>query len=81
MILSEVVLPRLGRRAGALAVAVALTACGGAKVSKKTAATIIEGSRDLKAGKLIYVPRQLTIPAEGLREPGNPSLAQCFPPR
>ena len=66
MILSKVVLPRLGRRAGAVAVSLALTACGGAKVSKKTAATIIEASRDLKAGKLIYVPRQLSIPAEGL---------------
>ena len=46
---------------------VMLAACGGSRVAKMNAAAkAIEASADFKAAKLVYVPRQIAIPAEAI---------------
>jgi hypothetical protein len=56
----------LARRVAALIVLAVLAGCGGSKVSKQSAVGIIERSPELKSGKLLYVPRVLAIPADGI---------------
>ena len=52
---------------GHFALLILLAGCGGSRVAKMNAAAkVIEGSADFKAAKLVYVPRQLAIPAEAL---------------
>jgi hypothetical protein len=41
-------------------------ACGGPRLSKQSAETVIEGSAEFKVGKLLYVPRVVAIPADGI---------------
>jgi len=52
---------------GHFALVILLAGCGGSRVAKMNAAAkVIEGSADFKAAKLVYVPRQIAIPAEAL---------------
>jgi hypothetical protein len=42
------------------------TGCGGPRISKQKAAAILAASNAYKAPKLVYVPRVLAIPADGI---------------
>ena len=42
------------------------TACGGPRVSKQKAADIIQASNSFKSSKVVYVPRVIAIPADGI---------------
>jgi hypothetical protein len=46
--------------------ALAATACGRSPLSNEKAVAAIEGAAEFKAGKVLYLPRVLAIPAEGL---------------
>lgn len=64
---TRTVIPRSERtRDLLLACLVIATACGGPKISKQKATAIIEASNTYKAPKLVYVPRVLAIPADGI---------------
>ena len=54
------------KRLGHFALVILLAACGGSRMSKLSAGKVIEGSADFKAAKLVYVPRQIAIPAEAI---------------
>ena len=43
-----------------------LAACGGPKIARKDAAAVIQGDKQFKSSKYVYVPRTIAIPAEGL---------------
>lgn len=43
-----------------------VVACGGPRIPKQTAATIIESAPAFKTPKVVYVPRLVTIPADGI---------------
>ena len=45
---------------------VVATACGGPKISKQKAAAVIQASVAYKSPRLVYVPRVLAIPADGI---------------
>lgn len=45
---------------------VLLAACGGPKVAKQKAGAIIEASPNFKLSKVVYVPRVIAIPADGI---------------
>jgi len=58
------------KRLGHFALVTLVAACGGSRVAKMNAAAkAIQGSADFKAAKLVYVPRQISIPAEAI--PGS----------
>lgn len=54
------------KRLGHFALVMLLAGCGGPRMSKLSAAKVIEGSPDFKAAKLVYLPRQIAIPAEAI---------------
>lgn len=54
------------KRLGHFALITLLAGCGGPRMSKLSAAKLIEGSADFKAAKLVYLPRQIAIPAEAI---------------
>ena len=41
-------------------------ACGGPRIPRQTAATVIESASAFKTPKVVYLPRQVAIPANGL---------------
>jgi hypothetical protein len=43
-----------------------VAACGGPKISKQKATSVIEAAAPFKSAKLVYVPRVLAIPADGI---------------
>ena len=45
---------------------VLLAACGGPKVSKQKAGAILEASPNFKSSRVVYVPRVIAIPADGI---------------
>ena len=57
------------------------TACGGPKIKSKVAAKVVEDAPIFKSPKVLYVPRTLAIPADGImsssatREGGAPRAA------
>jgi hypothetical protein len=54
------------KRLGHFALVILLAGCGGPRMSKQSAAKLVEGSADFKAAKLVYLPRQVAIPAEAI---------------
>lgn len=54
------------KRLGHFALVMLLAACGGSRMSKLSAGKAVEGSADFKAPKLVYLPRQIAIPAEAI---------------
>jgi|GEM_PF-4887874 hypothetical protein len=54
------------KRLGHFALVMLLAGCGGSRISKPSAAKVIEGSSDFKAAKLVYLPRKIEIPAEAI---------------
>jgi len=72
---------------GHFALLLLLAGCGGSRVAKMNAAAkVIEGSADFKAAKLVYVPRQIAIPAEArdssaAQGRGEASVLTCFTSR
>jgi hypothetical protein len=42
------------------------SACGGPRISKQKATAILEGSTVFKSPKVVYIPRVLAIPADGI---------------
>jgi len=40
--------------------------CGGPRISSRAATAIIEGAKEFKAAKIVYVPHLVAIPADGL---------------
>ena len=54
------------KRLGHFALVILLAGCGGPRMSKQSAAKVIEGSADFKAARLLYLPRQIAIPAEAI---------------
>jgi len=59
------VIPSEPRNLLLLAVVIA-TACSGPRISKQKAAEILEASSAYKAPKLVYLPRVIAIPADGI---------------
>lgn len=53
------------RRLAAL-VLVAAVGCGGPRISRQDAAAVVQGDRSFKSAKLVYLPRTIAIPADGL---------------
>ena len=53
------------RRAATLAVLAAI-GCGGPRISRSDAAAVVQGDRTFKSSKLVYLPRTIAIPADGL---------------
>ena len=53
-------------RPGQFALLILLAACAGPRLSKDSAERTIESTPEFKAGKLLYVPRVLAIPADGI---------------
>lgn len=51
---------------GHFALVILLAGCGGSRMSKLSAAKVIEGSKDFKAAKLVYLPRVIAIPVEAM---------------
>lgn len=43
-----------------------LAACGGPRLSKQAASGVIQSTAEFKIGKLVYVPRVVAIPADGI---------------
>ena len=58
--------PVIPSEARNLVLLVLLAACGGPRVSKQKAAAVIEASKTYKALRVVYVPRVLAIPADGI---------------
>ena len=56
----------IASEARSLALLVLLAACGGPRISKQKAAAILEASSSYKAPRVVYVPRVLAIPADGI---------------
>jgi len=56
-----------------LILALALAACGSQPLSNEKAAAAIQAAAELKAGQVLYLPRVLAIPAEGI---GNNSASR-----
>ena len=54
------------KRLGHFALVMLLAGCGGPRISKPSAAKVIEGSPDFKAAKVVYLPRKIEIPAEAI---------------
>jgi len=54
------------KRLGHFALVLILAGCGGSRMSKLSAAKVIEGSTDFKAAKLVYLPRVIAIPVEAI---------------
>lgn len=50
-----------------------VTACGRPPLSKEKAATVVQSAPEWKSGKVVYLPRQLAIPADGI---GNSSATR-----
>ena len=44
----------------------AATACGGPRISRQAAAKVLEGAPSFKSPRVVYVPRTLAIPADGI---------------
>jgi hypothetical protein len=53
-------------RPGHFVLVILLTACGGSRLSKQSAERTIESTPEFKTGKLLYLPRVLAIPADGI---------------
>ena len=53
-------------RKASLLLCAAVAACGRAPLSKEKAATVVQSAPDFKGGKIVYLPRQLAIPADGI---------------
>jgi len=49
-----------------VALLLVLAACGGPKVSKQKAGPILEASPNFKSSRVVYVPRVIAIPADGI---------------
>jgi hypothetical protein len=54
------------RHVAALALATLVLACGGPRLSIQKASAVIQGTPEYKVAKVLYLPRVLAIPADGI---------------
>jgi hypothetical protein len=55
-----------GPRRLAMLALLAAIACGGPRISRQDAAGVVQSDRAFKSAKLVYLPRTIAIPADGL---------------
>ena len=68
----KTLIPSAARNLLLLSVAFAVS-CGGPRVSKQKADAVIEASTSFNAPRLVYVPRVIAIPADGIVSSTAPS--------